>query len=138
MKKATLHDNYVSTMALHGDQLITGSFDQCIIWSDCQTGRCIRAINAHEDWVRKLVICPDGKQIVSVGDDMLVKVWDTATGKLMMSLAGHERKTPEGYLSALYTVAVSPDGKQIASAIVAGFRRRIGICRPAGDLMFRG
>src|SRR5262249_22542820 len=37
--------------------------------------------------------------------------------------AGHERMTPEGYLSALYTVAISPDGKQAASGDRAGFVR---------------
>jgi WD40 repeat protein len=121
VKKATLHENYVSTMALHGDQVISGGFDRKLVWTDRHTGKRIRAIEAHAGWVRKLVLSPDGKVIISVGDDMLVKVWDADTGKPILSLPGHATHTPEGYLSALYTVAITSDGKQLASADRSGF-----------------
>src|SRR5581483_4334185 len=78
---------------------------------------------AHAGWVRKVVPTPDGRRLVSVGDDMLVKVWDAATGKPVVSLAGHAPQTPEGYLSALYALAVSPDGHYAASGDRAGFVR---------------
>ncbi|MFO0825642.1 MAG: hypothetical protein U0792_21400 [Gemmataceae bacterium] len=60
---------------------------------------------------------------MSVGDDMLVKVWDAGSGKLVASFSGHEPKTHEGFLSALYALAVSPDGKHAASGDRAGFVR---------------
>ena len=123
VKQATPHENYVSTLALHGEQLITGGYDRRIVWTDRLTSQHVRTIEAHAGWVRKLVVSTNGTHLVSVGDDMLVKVWDTATGKLLTALAGHAAKTPEGYLSALYAVAISPDGKQIASADRAGFIR---------------
>jgi WD40 repeat protein len=119
----TVHDNYVSTLALHDGQLISGGFDRNIVWSDLTTGKRVRSVAAHDGWVRKLALTPKGDHVVSVGDDMLVKVWDAANGKQVASLAGHAKQTPEGYLSALYAAAVSPDGKFAASGDRAGFVR---------------
>jgi WD40 repeat protein len=46
---------------------------------------------------------------------MLVKVWDTRSGQLLRSLEGHAKVTPQGHVTALYVVAVTPDGKYLAS-----------------------
>src|SRR5207244_1453043 len=56
-----------------------------------------------------------GLRLVSVGDDMMVKVWETDSGRLLRTLSGHALCTPQGHVTALYAVAVSPDGKHIAS-----------------------
>ena len=45
---------------------------------------------------------------------MRVKIWDF-DGKLLRSIEGHARRTPQGYHTALYAVDVSPDGKAVAS-----------------------
>jgi WD40 repeat protein len=74
-----------------------------------------RSIEAHQGWIRDLVVLPDGSALVSVGDDMLVKVWDSRSGGLMRSLDGHAKLTPQGHVTALYVVAVTPDGKYLAS-----------------------
>jgi WD40 repeat protein len=42
-------------------------------------------------------------------------LWETDSGKLIRTFAGHETRTPQGHVTALYTVAVSPDGKHLAS-----------------------
>jgi WD40 repeat protein len=123
VKKARLHDNYVSALVLRDGVLISAGFDRQLVWTDVDSGKRLRSVAAHDGWVRNLVLTPDRKHIVSVGDDMLVKVWDAATGKLLLSLSGHAQRTPEGYLSALYTVAVSPDGRLAASGDRAGFVR---------------
>jgi WD40 repeat protein len=46
---------------------------------------------------------------------MLVKVWEPDTGKAIRSLEGHAKQTPQGHVTALYALAVSPDGKYLAS-----------------------
>lgn len=123
VKRWTVHDNYVSALVLRQGQLVSTGFDRRLVWTNRATGKRVRSIVAHDGWVRKLVPTPDGTRFVTAGDDMLVKVWDAATGKSIASLAGHARRTPEGYLSALYAAAVSPDGRYAASGDRAGFVR---------------
>jgi WD40 repeat protein len=55
-----------------------------------------------------LAFSPDGRRLVSGGDDRLVKVWDWRTGKEVLSLEGHT--------ASVQSVAYSPDGTRIASA----------------------
>jgi WD40 repeat protein len=117
--KWTKHDNYVSALvavARPGKTLvISGSYDRSLIWWDAAKGEAVRTVEAHAGWVRDLALLPDGSRLVSCGDDMLVKLWDTDSGKLVRTFAGHEMRTPQGHVTALYTVAVSPDGKHLAS-----------------------
>jgi WD40 repeat protein len=123
VRKGKLHDNYVSCCALRGGELISGGYDRCLVWTELATGNRIRSVSAHDGWVRKLALTPDGRRVVSVGDDMRVNVHDASSGKRLISLTGHAPKVPEGYLSALYALAVSTDGKWAASGDRAGFVR---------------
>ncbi len=44
---------------------------------------------AHSDRVRVVRFSPDGKTILSGGDDYLIRLWDTTSGKRTQSLRGH-------------------------------------------------
>src|SRR6185437_9136892 len=123
VQRGTVHDNYVAGLALHAGEIVSAGYDRRLVWTDRVTGKQVRSVAAHEGWVRQLVPTPDGKRLVTVGDDMRVKVWDAASGRPLASLAGHAPRTPEGYLSALYAAAVSPDGRYAASGDRAGFVR---------------
>jgi WD40 repeat protein len=114
-RKWAIHDNYVSSMLLRDGVLISAGYDRVLNWSEIEIGKRIRSVPAHDGWVRKIVLTPDGRQVISVGDDMLVKVWNAVTGERVAAFAGHAQQTPEGYISALYAVAVSPDGQHVAS-----------------------
>ncbi len=115
----TRHANYVSALAFVSRPpvrlVVSGSYDRTLVWRDADLGEVIRSVPAHDGWVRGLAAFPDGNRLVSVGDDMLVKLWETASGKPLAAWEGHARRTPQGHLTALYAVAVSPDGKFVAS-----------------------
>lgn len=100
---------------------ITGHYDGSLTWNRLRDGNLLRVVEqAHHGWVRDLALTADGERLVSVGNDMLVKVCDARDGKVIHTLAGHAPLTPQGYVSALYTVAVSPDGRMAASGDRAG------------------
>ncbi len=109
------HDGYVSALVALDRVIVSAGYDRQLVWWDAGKGEVVRAVEAHQGWVRDVVTTPDRSRLVSVGDDMLVKVWDSATGKPVRSLEGHAKETPQGHVTALYSVAVSPDGKHIAS-----------------------
>ena len=50
---------------------------------------------------------PDGKRIVTAGEDGTVKVWDAATGQELLALKGHTAQ--------VFGVAFSPDGRRIVT-----------------------
>ena len=66
------------------------------------------ALKGHTDIVLCAAYSPDGKRIVSGGEDKTLKVWDAETGAEVRSLKGHT--------GAVYSVAYSPDGRRIVSA----------------------
>jgi WD40 repeat protein len=113
------HDNYVSALTFlvceGTEHLISGSYDRSLVWWDPHTGSATRSVPAHEGWVRDLAAFPNGNEFASVGDDMLVKIWDAKSGQLLRSLEGHAKRTPQGHVTALYVVAVTPDGRYLAS-----------------------
>jgi WD40 repeat protein len=61
----------------------------------------------HAGHVNCVTFSPDGKFLISGGDDKVVRVWDATTGKERRVLK-HE--------DTVYAVAFGPDGKRLASA----------------------
>ncbi len=119
-KQLYAHESYVTGVALAGTTLVSGGYDGKLIWWDTEAAKPIRTIDAHAKWIRKVIASPDGKQIVSIADDMACKVWDVATGKLVHDLRGHQEKTPNDFSSMLYAVAFSADGNLLATGDKVG------------------
>jgi WD40 repeat protein len=68
------HDHTVSCLVVHGDKLISGSYDNKIkVWST-DTWTCERTLEGHgDDSVYSLVV--HGDKLLSGGYDQTVKVW---------------------------------------------------------------
>jgi hypothetical protein len=73
--------------------------------------------------VESVAFTPDGKWLVTGGEDMAVKVWEVATAKLVMRFDGSD--------SPVEQVAVSPDGRSAFAAGSDGFVARWGLTPPA-------
>ncbi|TWP48468.1 WD40 repeat domain-containing protein [Lentzea tibetensis] len=103
-------------IAPDGTWLATAHFDEICVW-DAGTGDKRLTMARGGGLVRGLAVAPDGTWLAAVdtGDtrrydsarDGKLRIWDTSTGKLRATLAGHH-----GEVSA---VAVSPDGTWIAT-----------------------
>jgi WD40 repeat protein len=58
--------------------------------------------------LRAVAYSPDGSRVITAGDDGAARVWDAASGQLLLTLTGH--------YGLIYSVAFSPDGKRLATA----------------------
>jgi WD40 repeat protein len=51
---------------------------------------------------------PDGKRLATASADQTAKVWEAATGRILLTLSGHE--------NTVHRIAWSPDGERLATA----------------------
>ena len=79
----------------------------------------------HTAMVNKLLITPDGK-LVTASDDKTIRIWNPKTGREERKILGQLGPGPEGMI---YAIALSPDGKLLASGgfIHSGNNERIRI-----------
>ncbi|MDZ7962781.1 MAG: serine/threonine-protein kinase [Aulosira sp. DedQUE10] len=111
------HSELILSVAFSPDGLTmaSGSKDKSIKLWNLVTGETIRTLKGHTDKVNSVVYIPqvgdsktaNGLTLVSGSSDNKIKLWNTATGKEIRTL-----KRDSGYI---YSVAISPDGKTIAS-----------------------
>src|SRR5262249_42886552 len=71
----------------------------------------------HSSEITSLVFCNDGKQLISVGGDNYIKVWDTMTGRLLDLV---QCGAPSGWADRRSALAVVGDGKGIVTASKTG------------------
>jgi len=64
-------------------------------------------LRGHIASVRGVAFSPDGTRIATSSDDKTARIWDGATGKLLLTLCCHT--------DIVYFVAFSPDGKRVAT-----------------------
>ena len=74
---------------------------------DPSTGKARRELTGHTSAVRCIAFTPDGKQILSGGDDHKVNLWNLSTGQI--------EHTFSDFKDNVLGVAISSDGKWLAT-----------------------
>ncbi len=98
----------IRTVAFNADgtQMALGGYGDVRI-VDTDSGAVAMTFRGHEEFVDALAFSPDGRRLVSGGDDSMVKLWDLDSNNEVMTLHGH--KTGIRYL------AFTPDGRRLTS-----------------------
>ena len=63
------------------DFIATGARDKKIRIFEVKTGRCILTLTGHDNWVTDIMFHPNGKYLISTGDDKSMRIWDLAYGR---------------------------------------------------------
>ncbi|KAG2141076.1 hypothetical protein DEU56DRAFT_282652 [Suillus clintonianus] len=102
----------------NGSRYASGSRDGTIkIWDAASGGMVIGPLRGHSGGVYSLAFTPDGTKIVSGSDDKNICVFDIqACSSLNGSREAHMSFKLRGHRSTVFSVAISPDGRLIASA----------------------
>jgi WD40 repeat protein len=119
-KELGRHDSYVTGLALAGTTLVSGGYDGRLIWWNIESRSKVREVDAHRKWIRHVAATPDGTVVASVADDMVCRLWEVETGRLIHELRGHADLTPSHLSSMLFACAISPDGRHLATGDKVG------------------
>ncbi|RYP20635.1 hypothetical protein DL765_002706 [Monosporascus sp. GIB2] len=99
------HNDMVSTVVFSpdGSRLASASDEGVKLW-DVVTGNCITTFEGS----RSVAFSPDGNWLASA-PDCTIKLWDVVTSRVIATFDDHHR-------DAVWCIAFSPDGSQLASA----------------------
>jgi WD40 repeat protein len=78
---------------------------EIVLW-DLESGRDLRRLSGHTNWVRSVAFSPDGRRAVSGSWDTSVRIWDTESGQTIHRMQHDD---------AVDSVAISPDGRLVVS-----------------------
>jgi len=75
--------------------------NRVVVW-DLRTGKHIRSLVGHEDWVYSCALSADGKYAITGSSDKISIFWDVGEGECLHSLKGHT--------GVVYACSLSEDG----------------------------
>ena len=73
-----------------GSRLAVASSDATVRVFDAKTGKLIRSIDGHRDWVLAVAWSPDGSRIATGSRDRTAKVFDSTSGALLATYSRHD------------------------------------------------
>ncbi|KAJ9639435.1 hypothetical protein H2199_006468 [Coniosporium tulheliwenetii] len=81
------HQASVRCLEIHGDRIVSGSYDTTArIWSISE-GKCLRTLTGHFSQIYAVAF--DGRRIATGSLDTSVRIWDPNDGRCLAILQGH-------------------------------------------------
>ncbi|MDX2035103.1 MAG: c-type cytochrome domain-containing protein [Isosphaeraceae bacterium] len=97
---------YAVAFSKDGKSVISGGADNQIrVWNPDEDAKQVKNVTGFGGPIFKLLVHPDGDRVVAVGQDKVVRVFDKFAPKHAM----------QGHNDWIYSLALSPDGKTIAT-----------------------
>jgi WD40 repeat protein len=91
-----------------GRYFVTGhQHDRVARMGEVRTGKEVRTFEGHTDGVSAVALSPDGKRLVTGGNDKTLRLWDVKTGTEL-------RRFP-GVTDMVRSADFSPDGRRVVS-----------------------
>jgi WD40 repeat protein len=87
---------------------------ECTLW-DLESGKPLRT---WKGWHGPVVLSPDGKRLLTGGENGRLHVWDVGTGEELRSFATHHHEHIGQHDAARRSAVFSADGKLLAAAAV--------------------
>ncbi|MFN6478115.1 serine/threonine-protein kinase [Nostoc sp. DedQUE07] len=95
--------------------LASGSWDNTIKLWDVNTGKEIRTLTGHANWVNSVIFSPDGKFLASGSADCTIKLWQVNTGIEIQTFTGHSDPVSSVAYSPRTFTTNSQDRQLVAS-----------------------
>src|SRR5262249_52153837 len=70
-------------------------------------GRQVRLLEGHSEAVRAVVYTPDGRRLLTAGEDKAIRLWDIKTAKTVIRYPGHT--------GGVTSLAMAPNGERFLS-----------------------
>lgn len=90
-----------------GRWVASGSADNTIRLWDVASGRELRALVGHTNWIKSLALSRSGEVLASGSNDHTAKLWNVSSGRELFTLSGHS--------NSVEVLAFSPDDRWLAS-----------------------
>ena len=116
------------------DRLASAGKDGTVRLWDPRTGRALAWAVSHAGSINALAFAPDGRRLVSGGDDGVLRVWEVGAASLRLisqgpsSLPGRLLNDRAG--DEILTLSIGPDGNWVALGRENGFLERRAVARP--------
>ena len=81
------HSGLVTSVAVEGNVVVSGSLDKTIRVWDRESGKALRVLEGHSEFVTSVAVT--GNVVVSGSIDETIRIWDRESGKMLRVLEGH-------------------------------------------------